>query len=91
MLCGRRFAVATAKILARGQVTLPRQARAGAGIKPGDIVNVEVLGPGCVRLIVLPRLTPRELRALYPIAGPIDISADREAWQSKAAADALGE
>ncbi len=83
--------MATAKVLARGQVTLPRQARAGAGIKPGDTVSVEVLGPGCVRLIVLPRLTPRELRERYPITDPVDISADRAAWQAEAAADAIGE
>jgi AbrB family looped-hinge helix DNA binding protein len=81
----------TAKVLARGQITLPAQTRARAGIRPGDTVFVEVVSPGIVNLIALPRHTPRELHDLYPIASPVDVDADREVWQPKAAADAIGE
>ena len=81
--------MALAKVLARGQVTLPREVRKRAGIKPGDSVNVEVLGPGRVQFTVLPRLSPRELRDRYPIDVPIDEPRDRDAWQSKAAADVI--
>lgn len=83
--------VALAKVLARGQVTLPRDVRRVARIKPGDVASIEVLGPGQLRLTVLPRLSPRELRGRYPIEGPIDEAADREAWQVAAAEDAMAE
>ena len=79
-----------AKVLARGQVTLPRDVRNRAGIKPGDAVHVEVLGPGRVEVTVLPRFSPRELHARYPITVAIDEVADRAGWQARAAADLLG-
>lgn len=82
--------MALARVLARGQVTLPRQVRRLAGIGPGDTVHIEVLGPGQVRLTALPRLGPRQLRERYPIVAEIKEAADREAWQAIAAADALG-
>ena len=34
------------KIQSRGQVTLPRNVRQRAGIKPGDAVTIQVVGPG---------------------------------------------
>lgn len=76
------------KVLARGQVTLPKEVRERAQIKTGDVLNIEVLGSGRLRVTVLPRLGPRELRDRYPIAVPIDEAADREAWQAAAAIDA---
>ena len=78
-----------ARVLARGQVTLPREVRRQAGIKPGDALDIEVLGPGRLQLVVLPKLTPRQLRNRYPIQGPIDEAADRAAWQAEAAAETL--
>ena len=78
-----------ARVLARGQVTLPSEVRRQAGIKPGDALDVEVLGPGRLQFVVLPRLTPRELRDRYPIQGPIDEAADRPAWEAEAAAETL--
>jgi AbrB family looped-hinge helix DNA binding protein len=78
------------KVLARGQVTLPREVRRRAGIKPGDSLYVEVIGPGRVQITALPKLGPRELRDRYPIEMPVDEAADRAAWESAAAADALG-
>ena len=82
--------MAIAKVLARGQITLPREVRRLAGIKPGDAVDIQVTGPGQIRFSLLPKLSPRELRDRYPIVAEIDESADRPAWQAKAAADALG-
>lgn len=79
-----------AKILARGQVTLPREVRRKAGIKAGDILNIEVLGPGRLQFSALPAMSPRELRERYPIEGPIDEPADRAGWQSAAARHVLG-
>jgi AbrB family looped-hinge helix DNA binding protein len=79
-----------ARVLARGQVTLPREVRLQAEIKPGDSLDIEVLGPGRLQLVVLPKLTPRQLRDRYPIQGPIEEAADRAAWQAEAAAETPG-
>ncbi|MDA8186655.1 MAG: AbrB/MazE/SpoVT family DNA-binding domain-containing protein [Dehalococcoidales bacterium] len=79
-----------AKVLARGQVTLPREVRRRAHIKPGDVMNIEVLGPGSLRFTTLPCIGPRELRERFPIEAPIDEPADRAAWQSTAADEVLG-
>ena len=79
-----------AKVLARGQVTLPREVRRLAGIKPGDALDIQVLGPGRLQFVVLPRIGPRELRERYPIDAEIDEAADRAAWQEVAAREILG-
>ncbi len=79
-----------AKVLARGQVTLPREVRRRAHIKPGDVMNIEVLGPGRLRFTALPCVSPRELRGPFPIEVPIDEAADRAVWQSTAADEVLG-
>jgi AbrB family looped-hinge helix DNA binding protein len=81
---------ATAKVQARGQVTLPQKIRQEAGIKPGDELLVRVAPSGVVELSPMPTLTIDELVALYPIEGPIDEAADREAWQDEAAKDVFG-
>jgi AbrB family looped-hinge helix DNA binding protein len=78
------------RVQTRGQVTLPSEARRRAGIKPGDAVRIEAVGPGEIRLRALPSLSPRALRERYPIEGPIDIPRDREAWYDDAARDVLG-
>lgn len=82
---------ALAKVQARGQVTLPSEIRRRAGLKPGDTVVVRLTKQGVVELSPLPSLTVDELFALYPIQGPIDEPADREAWQAKAAAEIFGQ
>ncbi len=79
-----------ARVLARGQVTLPRDVRRQAGIKPGDAIDVQVLGPGLLQFVVLPKLSPRQLRDRYPIEGPVDEASDRQAWEATAAAEILG-
>jgi AbrB family looped-hinge helix DNA binding protein len=78
-------------VQARGQVTLPKEVRRAAGVKPGDSVAMRVLGPGLVELRVLPTLTLEEMFERYKIAGPIDEARDRTAWQEAAAGEAIGE
>jgi AbrB family looped-hinge helix DNA binding protein len=82
--------MAISRVLSRGQVTLPRDIRRKAGIKPGDVVHIEVIDRGEVRVVVLPNLGPRELRALYPIDSVIDEPADRAMWEDMEAENALG-
>lgn len=69
----------------RGQITLTRDVRRAAGIQPGDVVLTRVTGPGTVEVQVLPTLTLAELLERYPIDGPINEAADREAWEAEAA------
>jgi bifunctional DNA-binding transcriptional regulator/antitoxin component of YhaV-PrlF toxin-antitoxin module len=78
------------KVQARGQVTLPRAIRKGADIKPGDLIGMKVTGPGRVELHVVARMTLAEVFERFRIEGPIDETADREAWQDVAARDVLG-
>jgi bifunctional DNA-binding transcriptional regulator/antitoxin component of YhaV-PrlF toxin-antitoxin module len=79
------------RVLARGQVTLPRQVRRDAGLHAGDVLHVEATGPGQVRFTVLADLSPRQLRDRFPVVAPVDEETDREAWQADAARGALGE
>jgi len=83
--------MALSKVLARGQITIPREVRKEAGIKPGDLVVLSVAAPGRVELRVLPRMTLAETLERYHIDGPIDWERDRTEWQAKAAEDALGQ
>jgi AbrB family looped-hinge helix DNA binding protein len=80
-----------ARIQTRGQLTLPRQVREQAGVKPGDVVMVRVTPAGVVELRPLPSLTVDELVEMFPIEGPIDEARDRELWEAEAAAEIFGQ
>lgn len=82
--------MALGKILARGQVTLPRQVRRAAGLEPGDVVSFQVAEDGTVEIRALPRLRLSEALTRYRIEGPVEDPADRARWQVRAAEDALG-
>jgi AbrB family looped-hinge helix DNA binding protein len=78
--------MSTAIVQSRGQITLPSEVRKQAGIEPGTVLIVRAVGPGSIRLIALPRLSPDELRELYPIDEEIDWKRDREAAEEAEAA-----
>ena len=80
-----------AKVQPRGQVTVPRAIRRAAGIEPGDVVAFAVTAPGRVELRALPRLTLAELLRRYHVDRAYDDAREREAWQSEAVKDVLGE
>jgi AbrB family looped-hinge helix DNA binding protein len=83
--------VALTRVLARGQITIPREIRKKAGIKPGDLVVLDVVEPGKVELHTLPRMTLAEMLERYHIDEPIDWEHFTEDWQEIAARDAMGE
>lgn len=78
------------KVLARGQITLPREIRREAEIRPGDTVSIQVVAPGKVEVKVLSRLTLKDLLERYPIEGPVDLAADRAQWEEEAITEVLG-
>ena len=75
------------KVLARGQVTLPKEVRRAAGIEPGDKVMVRATKPGMVEIEVLPRLTLADLLQMYHIEGPINWAEDIAAAEAAEADD----
>jgi bifunctional DNA-binding transcriptional regulator/antitoxin component of YhaV-PrlF toxin-antitoxin module len=70
-------------------VTLPKEIRRKAEIRPGDKIQIQAIGKGEVRITVLPNLSPRELRDLYPIDRDIDEARDRPEWESLAASESV--
>lgn len=82
--------MALGKVLARGQVTLPRQIRRAAGFEPGDVVSFQLTEQGAIEIRALPRLRLSEALARYRIEGPIEDAADRVRWQAEAAEAVLG-
>jgi AbrB family looped-hinge helix DNA binding protein len=81
--------MALAKVLSRGQITLPHEVREEAKIRPGDTVDVYVVGPGQLKVEVVPHLEPEEFFERYRIEGPIDLDALRKEWEGEAAAQVL--
>jgi AbrB family looped-hinge helix DNA binding protein len=77
------------KVLARGQVTLPREIRRAADIKPGDRVTFRVTKQGTVEIRALPRLTLGEALERYRIEEPIDWDKFDQNWQDEAVKDVL--
>jgi AbrB family looped-hinge helix DNA binding protein len=66
-------------VLARGQVTLPREIRRAADLRPGDRVTFRVTDQGTVEIRALPRLTLSEALERFRIEGAIDPGAVSEA------------
>lgn len=82
--------MAVGKVQADGQITLPAGLRQAVGMKPGDLVSVDVTERGTVEIKRLSKLRLAEALERYRIEGPIDDAADREEWQDIAARDVLG-
>ena len=80
--------VAVGKVLARGQVTVPRDIRAALGVKPGDILSFRLVDGGKVELTRVPRMRLAEALDRYRITEPVDEGRQRQEWQIAAAADA---
>lgn len=83
--------MALAKVLSRGQVTLPRDVRQEARIKPGDTVDVFVVGPGQLKVELVPRMDPKTFFDKYRIDVPIDLDALRKEWEADAAEKVIRE
>jgi AbrB family looped-hinge helix DNA binding protein len=80
-----------AKVMTRGQVTIPARIRKRAGIRAGDSVALEVVGPGEVSLRVLPRMSLAEALARYHIETPVNDREDRAVWHERAAGEVISD
>jgi bifunctional DNA-binding transcriptional regulator/antitoxin component of YhaV-PrlF toxin-antitoxin module len=79
-----------ARVLPRGQLTLPRAIRRATGVKPRDVPTVRVVGPGTIELRTVKQLTLAEALERYCIETPIDEARDRERWEAEAARHVFG-
>lgn len=77
------------KVLARGQVTLLREIRQAANIKPGDRVTFRVTEQGTVEIRALPRMKLSEALERYRIEEPLDGETLDQSWQNEAVKDIL--
>lgn len=75
----------------RGQITLTREIRKAAGIRPGDVVLTRVTAPGTVEVKALPTLSLAQLLDRYRITRPVNMELDRELWQAEAAGELLSQ
>jgi AbrB family looped-hinge helix DNA binding protein len=82
--------MAVGKVQVDGQIALPTEVRRAVGIKPGDLLSVDVTESGTVEIRRLSTLRLSEALERYRIEGPIDDAADREKWQDIAARDVFG-
>jgi AbrB family looped-hinge helix DNA binding protein len=74
------------KVQSRGQVTVPRGVRKKVGIKPGDTLTFEVVGPDEVKVRVIPRRSISELwKNAVPVDGMLDWNKLREEAEAEAA------
>jgi AbrB family looped-hinge helix DNA binding protein len=88
---GRREGMDVAKVMTRGQVTIPARIRRRAGIRAGDSVTLEVVGPGEVTLKVLPSMSLAEALERYRIEKPVNDREDRADWQDQAAGEVISD
>jgi AbrB family looped-hinge helix DNA binding protein len=61
-----------ARVLARGQLTIPQEIREKANLRPGDTVEVDVDETGTIRLRRLPTLSFDEMFERNLVTEPVD-------------------
>jgi AbrB family looped-hinge helix DNA binding protein len=81
----------SAKLRAKGQITLPKRVREAINAKPRDSVHITVTGPETLELRIFRPMTLAEMIERYGSNEPYDNDAIREAWQEDAWRDVIGE
>ena len=83
--------VALAKVLARGQITIPRDVREKVHLAPGDLVRIEPIGVGKFVVEVIPTLSLDEILSRYQSnASEVDIARLRADAEAEAADEVIG-
>jgi len=81
--------MAIAKVLARGQITIPRQIREKVHLGPGDLVRIEPMGVNRFVVEVIPTLTLAEILARFHSDEPVDLVQLREEGEEEAATEVI--
>jgi len=81
--------MALAKVLARGQITIPREVRERVHLAPGDLVRIEAVGAGKFLVEVVPTLTLDEIFERYHSNEPVDLARLRAEGEAAAAAEVI--
>ena len=81
--------MAIAKVLARGQITIPRGIREKVHLDPGDLVRIEPIGSNRFIVEVIPTLTLPEILARYHSDEPVDMARLREDGEEDAANEVI--
>ena len=82
--------MAVGRVQADGQIALPTEVRQAVGIKPGDLLSVNVTERGTVEIRRLSPLRLADLLDRYHIDELIDDAKAREEWQDIAAREVFG-
>jgi AbrB family looped-hinge helix DNA binding protein len=81
--------VAITKVLARGQITIPREIREKVHLDPGDLVRIEPIGADRFVVEVIPTLTVDEILARFHSDEPVDLERLREEGEEEAATEVI--
>ena len=81
--------MALAKVLARGQITIPRDVREKVHLGPGDLVRIEPIGSNRFVVEVIPTLTLAEILMRFHSDEPVDMVRLREEGEKEAAREAI--
>ncbi len=65
-----------AKVLPRGQITIPVEVREAVNLGPGSTVEVTVTGPDSFQVTVLPHWSLDEWHARFGLREPAPVSAE---------------
>jgi bifunctional DNA-binding transcriptional regulator/antitoxin component of YhaV-PrlF toxin-antitoxin module len=68
------------RVSSKHQVTIPRDAFVGAGLRPGDRLEAEAQGPGAVLLVRADTATARHAGALKGVYHPGELDELRGEW-----------
>jgi AbrB family looped-hinge helix DNA binding protein len=78
-----------AKVLARGQITIPREVRDKVHLGPGDLVRIEPIGLNRFIVEVIPTLTLAEILERFHSDEPVDVVRLREEGEEVAAREGI--
>lgn len=81
--------MALAKVLPRGQITIPQEVREAVGLVPGTTVQVDVTGPDTIRITVIPQRSISEWISRYQVVEPVDYPELRTRAESAEAEEAV--
>jgi AbrB family looped-hinge helix DNA binding protein len=81
--------VALTKVLARGQITIPREVREKVHLGPGDLVRIETIGLNRFVVEVIPTLTLAEILVRFHSDEPVDMIRLREEGENDAAREVI--